>query len=302
MNPIGVISMSYARPFTAAQFPLFARMKAAGMDFCELLVPEDGELDPAAAGRAARDAGLFLQLAARVNLQRDLASDDAAARAAGVDYLRRCVDVAVACGATIVGGPLYGAPLVFAGRAPSPIDEAPRRERVKRVTEGLRAAAEFAEGSDVRFAVEPLNRFETDFCNTARQALALCTLVDHPSVGIMLDTFHMNMEEDDLPQAIRLAGAAADPLPGEREPSRLPRHRPYRLAADLSRAGRDRLPGRDHAGAVPPHRPSAVVAAGAMAPAGSRRGCRSARERRFPAWRAARGAAAITQSRGMPLE
>jgi D-psicose/D-tagatose/L-ribulose 3-epimerase len=139
-------------------------------------------------------------------LQRDLASDDASARAAGVDYLRRCIDVAIACGATIVGGPLFGSPLVFAGRAPSPIDEAPRRERVKRVTEGLRAVAEFAEGSDVRFTVEPLNRFETDFCNTARQAPALCTLVDHPSVGIMLDTFHMNIEEDDLPQAIRLAG------------------------------------------------------------------------------------------------
>ncbi len=111
-----------------------------------------------------------------------------------------------ACGATIVGGPLYGTPLVFAGRAPSPIDEVARRERVKRVTEGLREAAEFAEGSGVRFAIEPLNRFETDFCNTARQAVALCTLVDHPLVGIMLDTFHMNMEEDDLPQAIRLAG------------------------------------------------------------------------------------------------
>jgi len=206
MNPIGVISMSYARPFTAAQFPLFARMRAAGMDFCELLVPEQDELDPAAARRAARDAGLSLQLAARVNLQRDLASDDAASRAAGVDYLRHCIDVADLCGATIVGGPLYGSPLVFAGRAPSPIDEATRRERVKRVAEGLHAAAEHAEGSDIRLAVEPLNRFETDFCNTAQQALALCTLVDHPSVGIMLDTFHMNMEEDDLPQAIRLAG------------------------------------------------------------------------------------------------
>jgi D-psicose/D-tagatose/L-ribulose 3-epimerase len=124
-------------------------MKAAGMDFCELLVPEDGELDPAAAGRAARDAGLFLQLAARVNLQRDLASDDASARAAGVDYLRRCIDATVTCGASIVGGPVYGSPLVFVGRASSPIDEAPRRERVKRVTEGLRAVADFAEGSDV---------------------------------------------------------------------------------------------------------------------------------------------------------
>jgi len=203
--PVGVISMSYARPFTAAELPLFARMQAAGMDFCELLVPEPGELDPAEAGRAARDAGLFLALAARVNVQRDLASDEPAARAAGVDYLRRCVDVAVASGASIVGGPLYGTPLVFAGRPPAPIEETSRLDRIKRVVDGLRAAADHAAGSNVRFAVEPLNRFETDFCNTARQAVELCTAVDHSAVGIMLDTFHMNMEEDDLPEAVRLA-------------------------------------------------------------------------------------------------
>jgi D-psicose/D-tagatose/L-ribulose 3-epimerase len=202
--PIGVISMSYARPFTAEHFPLFARMRAAGMDFCELLVPEPGELDPTAAGRAARDAGLFLLLAARVNVQRDLASDDAHARAAGVDYLRSCVEVATACGAAIVGGPLYGTPLVFAGRAPAPIDEPRRLDRIGRVVDGLRTAGEHAAGSGVRFAVEPLNRFETDFCNTARQAVELCAAVDHSAVGIMLDSFHMNMEEDDLPAAIRL--------------------------------------------------------------------------------------------------
>ncbi len=117
-NPIGVISMTYTRPFTAEHFPLFERMKRAGMDFCEILVPEPGELDPAAVGRAAKNAGLFLALAARVNVQRDLASDDAKSRAAGLDYLRYCIDVATACGAEIVGGPLYGTPLVFAGRPP----------------------------------------------------------------------------------------------------------------------------------------------------------------------------------------
>jgi len=180
-------------------------MKAAGMDFCELLVPEPGELDPAAAGLAARDAGLFLLLAARVNVQRDLASDDSAARTAGVDYLRRCVEVATASGVAIVGGPLFGTPLVFAGRPPAPIEETRRLDRIKRVVEGLRAAAEHAAGSGVRFAVEPLNRFETDFCNTARQGVELCEAVGHYGVGIMLDTFHMNMEEDDLPAAIRFA-------------------------------------------------------------------------------------------------
>ncbi|HEY2132761.1 MAG TPA: sugar phosphate isomerase/epimerase family protein, partial [Acetobacteraceae bacterium] len=54
---------------------------------------------------------------------------------------------------------------------------------------------------------EPLNRFETDFCNTGRQACRLAQLVDNPAVGVMLDTFHMNMEENDLPEAIRNAAA-----------------------------------------------------------------------------------------------
>ena len=197
--------MSYARPFTAAHSPLFRRMKQAGMDFCELLVPEDGEIDPLRVGEAAREAGLFLLLAARVNLQRDLASDDFGAHANGVAYLRRCVDVAVACGAAIVGGPLFGAPLVFAGRPPVPITEAARVARIARVVEGLRTAGSYAEQHGIRLAVEPLNRFETDFCNTARQAVELVRLVNQPAVGVMLDTFHMNMEEDDLPQAIRHA-------------------------------------------------------------------------------------------------
>jgi D-psicose/D-tagatose/L-ribulose 3-epimerase len=203
MNTIGVISMTYARPFTAAHFPLFDRMRQAGMDFCELLVPEPEELDPGEAGRAAREAGLSLLLAARVNVQRDLASEDAAARQGGVDYLRFCIDVAVACGAPVVGGPLYGTPLVFAGRPPTPITEDLRARRVDRVLDGLRAAAAHARGTGVRLAIEPLNRFETDFCNLAAQACELAAAVDDPAIGIMLDTFHMNMEEADLPAAIR---------------------------------------------------------------------------------------------------
>jgi D-psicose/D-tagatose/L-ribulose 3-epimerase len=202
---IGVISMTYDRPITAAHLPLFQRMRGAGMDFCELLVPEEGEIDPAAVGEAARAAGLSLVLAARVNVDRDLASDNEAARQAGVAYLRRCVDIAAVCGADLVGGPLYGTPLVFAGRAPRPFDAAQKAERVERVVDGLKQAAPYAESHGVRLAIEPLNRFETDFCNTGRQACALAEMVGSRAVGLMLDTFHMNMEENDLPAAIRHA-------------------------------------------------------------------------------------------------
>jgi D-psicose/D-tagatose/L-ribulose 3-epimerase len=180
-------------------------MRAAGMDFCELLVPEGDEVDPTAAGKAAREAGLSLVLAARVSVDRDLASDNPASREAGIAYLRTCVDVALACGADLVGGPLYGTPLVFAGRPPRPFDAAQRAERVARVVDGLKQGGAYAAQHGVRLAVEPLNRFETDFCNTGRQAVELVKLVGNPSVGIMLDTFHMNMEENDLAEALHHA-------------------------------------------------------------------------------------------------
>ncbi|KFC61580.1 Hydroxypyruvate isomerase [Bosea sp. LC85] len=206
-NPIGVISMFYARPFTREHFGCFQRMKRAGADVVELLVPEPGELDLGETRAAISDAGLSCVLAARVNLNRDLASGDAGAHHAGVTYLETCVDVAAALGAAIVGGPLYGAPLVFAGRAPAPVDEDERKRRIDAIVAGLSQAGKHAAESGIRFGVEPLNRFETDICNTTRHALEIVERVNNSAVGVMLDTFHMNMEEFDLADAIRQAGS-----------------------------------------------------------------------------------------------
>ncbi len=205
-NPIGVISMFYARPFTPADFPTLARMKRAGADCIELLVPEPGELDLAETKAAIADAGLSVVLAARVNPSRDLASTDPSAHLAGVSYLETCVRVAQALGSTMVGGPLYGAPMVFAGRAPMPCASDERSRRIDAVVDGLSRAGKVAHDAGVRLAVEPLNRFETDIANTARHACQLVERAGSPAVGVMLDTFHMNMEESDLARAIRQTG------------------------------------------------------------------------------------------------
>jgi D-psicose/D-tagatose/L-ribulose 3-epimerase len=205
-NPIGVISMFYARPFGREHFPTFRRMKDAGCDFVELLVPEPGELDLAETKAVLADHSLGVVLAARVNLTRDLASADAGAARAGVAYLESCVDIAAALGAGIVGGPLYGAPLVFAGRPPAPVDEAERARRIDAIVAGLKAAGRRAADRGIVLGIEPLNRFETDIANTTGHGLALAEAVDMASVGVMLDTFHMNMEDPDIPAAIRRAG------------------------------------------------------------------------------------------------
>ncbi|POF30951.1 sugar phosphate isomerase/epimerase family protein [Roseibium marinum] len=206
-NPVGIISMQFVRPFTRADLGLFRHIRDLGFDFVELLVPEpDDDLDLRETAEALRDADLGVVLAARVNLQRSIAGEDAGCRQGGIDYLKRCVEVASTLGARIIGGPLYGEPLVFAGRAPVPWSDGQIRTRADRTIEGLAAVAPLAAGAGCVFALEALNRFETDIVSTTRQAIEVCDRVDNPGLGIVLDTFHMNMEERSIPDAIRVAG------------------------------------------------------------------------------------------------
>jgi D-psicose/D-tagatose/L-ribulose 3-epimerase len=204
-NPIGVISMFYARPFTREHFAIFPRIKKAGLDFIELLVPEPGELDLAETRKALTDNGLAVVLASRVNATRDLAATDRAIYEAGVRYLEANINAAKGLGAAIVGGPIFGAPLVFAGRAPAPVSDVERKRRIDQVVKGLKAVAKRAENEGVVFAVEPVNRYETDFANTSRQVTMLVEAVGSKAVGIMLDTFHMSMEEAKVDAAIKHA-------------------------------------------------------------------------------------------------
>ncbi|MGR3660163.1 MAG: sugar phosphate isomerase/epimerase family protein [Paracoccaceae bacterium] len=206
MNNIGIISMQFARPFTADHFVLFDKIKSLGFDFIELLVPEVGELNLAQTKSALDDAGLQVVLAARVNMERNIASEDKTAYQGGIDYLRYAVECSAELGSKIVGGPLTGNPLVFAGRPPRPVAEDERLARKDRCVEALKIAAVHAEQHDVILGLEPLNRFESDVLCTTQQAIEIVDAVDQPALKIMLDTFHMAMEEASIAEAIRLAG------------------------------------------------------------------------------------------------
>jgi D-psicose/D-tagatose/L-ribulose 3-epimerase len=75
------------------------------------------------------------------------------------------------------------------------------------VVEHLKTLSAYAKKLNIKLAIEPLNRYETDFINTCDQAMKLVGDVDSDAISVHLDSYHMNIEEKDLPKAIIRAGS-----------------------------------------------------------------------------------------------
>ena len=129
----------------------------------------------------------------------DITSPDESIRKAGVDYLTQCLQVASKVGSPILGGVTYAPWLYF----PDETDLRPYRDRS---ATALNEVAHIADDLGITLTLEILNRFETFMFNTVEEGLDFLKRVDHPSVKLQLDTYHMNMEEDNLADAIRSAG------------------------------------------------------------------------------------------------
>ena len=108
------------------------------------------------------------------------------------------MDLCVQLGTDVFAGPMYSA--VGKRRLLPP----PQRQKEwDRAIANLRKACDLAAKRSVRLAIEPLNRFETSFFNTAAQVREVVDRLDHPAVGMLLDTFHMNIEEKNQAKAIK---------------------------------------------------------------------------------------------------
>lgn len=148
----------------------------------------------------AREKGITLTAGYGPTKDQNLCSSDAAVvqRAKGffTDTLRKLQLLDI----HILGGGLYSYwPVDFN----LPMD---KTSDWKRAVNNIREVAKIAEQRDVTLGMEVLNRYEGYLINTASEALDFIAEVGHPRVGIMLDTFHMNIEEDNMAEAIRLAG------------------------------------------------------------------------------------------------
>jgi D-psicose/D-tagatose/L-ribulose 3-epimerase len=199
---IGINTWVWTSPLTTEEFEKICP-RVAGMGFDLLEVPIEGEsdLDYARAARVAKDAGLALSVCAAMGPDRDLIHPESHIRESGSKYIRHCIEAAQTLGARNLVGPLFAT----VGRTwQATPDE--RAKDVDLLVDQHSQLARFAGDHGVVLCIEPLNRFETSFMNLASQAIEVVDRVDHPSCRIMLDTFHMNIEERSLGEAIRATG------------------------------------------------------------------------------------------------
>ena len=201
VNPIGVSTWLWTSPLSDLDLDrLVPSISDWGFDIIELPIEQPGDWDPARTADLVAGAGLGTTTCAVMTPDRDLTTTDRARTAATQDYLRQCIDIAAAVGSPAVGGPIY-APV---GRLWQ-LDPDERRRTIERLVEALRPVADHAGGSGVRLALEPLNRYETSLVNTVEQAMDVVAGVGSPALGVLLDTFHLNIEEKDPAEATRMA-------------------------------------------------------------------------------------------------
>jgi D-psicose/D-tagatose/L-ribulose 3-epimerase len=196
---LGANTYIWALEFGPDHFAVLPRLKAAGFDGVEIPIVDPARFPAAAIRGAVASAGLKATACTFLPKDASLVHADEGARRRGRRHVEACLGAAAELGATVLGGPLYAPVGTFTGT---------RRTagEWERLVDSWRALAPIVERSGVTVAIEPLNRFETYVLNTVADGVALCDAVHTSAVGLLVDTFHANIEEKSLADALRLAG------------------------------------------------------------------------------------------------
>lgn len=135
--------------------------------------------------------------------RRKFISVDASLVEASQTYLKQCIEMCRSLGAHSVNICLFADDkLVSFDRNHSMLSEDQKKRDIDRVVPILSELSRFAYDRGVKLLLEPLNRFNTPHCTTAADAVAIAKQINQDNFGVLLDTFHMNIEEDSFENAI----------------------------------------------------------------------------------------------------
>jgi len=192
---VGMNLLLWTAFVTEEHFPILEKIKKTGYDGVEIPL-FDGDAEHYKRIKKELDnLGLGCTAVTVVNAATTPIRPDASIRKAGMERIKWALDMTSVMGGDLLAGPYHSALGVFSGQPPT-------ADERKRAVEVLTQAADHAQKVKVKIAIEYLNRFECYFLTNALDAKNLVREINHPYFGTMYDTFHANIEEKNISQAI----------------------------------------------------------------------------------------------------
>ena len=205
MNKLGIFMNFWERKWNADYSYYINKVADMGYDILEfqaqplLDIPDD---KLRLIKKEADSRGIVLSYSLGLNPFYDISSADPEGKARGVQYLKDIVYKI-----SVMDGELFSGVTYAGWGSPNYIVEPETKaEMLKRSVDSMQQVMVHAEKFGVTICVEAVNRFESGLINTAEEAIEYADLVDSPNIGIHLDTYHMNIEENNIGDAIRLVG------------------------------------------------------------------------------------------------
>jgi D-psicose/D-tagatose/L-ribulose 3-epimerase len=203
MNPIGMHYGYWTQYWGSEPLQFVKRAKKCGFDILEVNAPKVTRMSDAQRDvlkGAIAEAGLSLTYSIGMTADMDLVSQDTATRQKGIAFLQQVARTMKYMGGTVLAG------INYSSWPRKLLPDEDKQILTDRAIEGVREAIKAAEDNDVIFCVEVVNRFEQFIMNTAAEGIAFAERDGSPKCKILLDTFHMNIEEDSLRGSIVEAG------------------------------------------------------------------------------------------------
>ena len=177
-----------------------ASAKKAGYDYIEMLMIEPDKIDVAMTKAVLSEYGLFATASLGLSPETDVTSTNPSIVKKGDELLRKVVDRLHAIGSTELCGVIY----CSLGKYPGPASAENRANSIAAVAR----LADYAADKGININLEVVNRYETNIMNTGKEGLKFLEAVNRPNAYLHLDTYHMNIEEDGMSQAVLDAGDA----------------------------------------------------------------------------------------------
>ena len=203
MNKIGIYYAYWTHDWDADFHPFIDKAAELGFDVLEVNAGTIAHMtseERQSLKAHADDKNIILSHCICLPHQYDIASEDEAVRENGIAYLEKIAEAIGEMGGGNLSGIIYSS-----WPATMPEGETDKRPYVERSIASMRKAIKAAEDNNVIFNMEVVNRFEQFLMNTCDEAIAYVEAVDSPNAKILLDTFHMNIEENFIGEAIQKA-------------------------------------------------------------------------------------------------